>query len=96
MIKCQGKFKFKGIEKREGGSFVNDKGRKIDYDESYSLKVDEETENGIYERVFRIKKDSEIVDDLLLVKPYTNIILEFEIRFYGRNINVVPVSLITK
>lgn len=95
-MKCQGKFKFKGIEKREGGSFTNAQGRQINYDESYSLKVDEETEKGIFERNFKVKKDSDLVDDLLLVKPYTNIILEFDITFYGRNISVIPVALINK
>ena len=51
-MKCVGKFKFKGLVKREGGSFTNDRGQEITYKESYLLKVDESTENGIYERGF--------------------------------------------
>ena len=93
-MKCRGNFKFKGLQKREGGTFTNDKGQQIPYKESYSLKVDEMTEEGIYERVFKLATDSPLIEQLLTVKPYTDITFEFDINFYGTGIKIVPVGIV--
>ena len=95
-MKCQGKFKFKGLVKKSGGSFKNNQGKEILYDESYSLSVDETTDKGIYTRTFKVRKDSELVDKLLLIKPYTDIVIEFDINFYRNIVSIVPVALIEK
>lgn len=92
-MKCIGKFKFKGLVKREGGSFTNDKGQEITYNASYLLKVDESTENGIYERGFKIPEDSKLVLPLSKLQPYQDITLEFEVNFYGNSIKVVPIAI---
>lgn len=92
-MKCVGKFKFKGLTKKSGGSFTNDRGQVIDYKESYALKVDENTEKGIYERVFKISSDSVLLEQLFKLQPYQDITLEFEINIYGSRITVVPVAI---
>ena len=92
-MKCVGKFKFKGLVKREGGSFTNDKGQEINYNASYLLKVDESTENGIYERGFKVADDSSLVPSLLQLKPYQDITLEFDVILYNSSIKLVPIAI---
>ena len=92
-MKCVGKFKFKGLTKKDGGSFTNDRGQVINYKESYSLKVDENTEKGIYERVFKVASDSSLLDQLFKIQPYQDITIEFDINIYGNRIVVVPVAI---
>lgn len=92
-MECRGKFKFKQLVRREGGEFKNSKGDIISYKESYALKVDELTDNGIYERTFKIPVDSEIVQELLIKKPYSDITLVFDIIFYGNSIKAVPTAV---
>ena len=92
-MKCQGKFKFKGISKRNGGSFTNSQGEIVNYSESYILKVDEFTEKGIFERVFKLSIDSPLVSQLSLLKPYDDIILDFDVILFGSSVRVIPVAL---
>lgn len=85
---------YKSIEKKDGGEFVNDKGQKISYDESYTLKVDEQTENGIYERRFKIPKTNvSLVDTLKTLKPYDEITIKFDIQMFGNNVRIVPIGI---
>lgn len=94
-MKCIGDFKFKGIEKRDGGKFTNTKGDEITYKESYLIKLDELSEEGkIYNRDFKIPIDSPLVEPLLITKPYTDITLEFDIKIYGNNIRCIPVAIV--
>lgn len=94
-MKCQGKFIFKGIEKRAGGEFVDAQGRNVKYDESYQLKLDEKTEKGIYERRLKVSKDNMLlVQKLEQLEAYTEIELTCEVNFYGNRITVVPVDLV--
>lgn len=92
-MKCVGKFKFKGLTKKDGGSFTNDKGQEITYKPSYSLKLDEMTEEGIYERIFKIADDSALVPSLQQLKPYQDITLEFDVFLYANSVKLVPCSL---
>ena len=92
-MKCIGKFKFKGLTRKDGGSFTNDKGQEITYKSSYSLKLDEMTEEGIYERVFKIAEDSALVSSLQQFKPYQDITLEFDVILYANSIKLVPCAL---
>lgn len=93
-MKSTAKLIFKGIEKREGGEFTNEKGQKIKYDSSYVLKADEQTDNGIYERRFKIPSTNSVLVDLLKAKkPYEEIIVNFDIQMYGNNVRVVPIGL---
>jgi len=92
-MKCKGNFKYKGLQKRDGGVFKNNKGEEIQYKESYVIKADEETENGIYERSFKIPVDSPLVKDLKDLELYTDIEIEFNVRIYGSRISVTPISV---
>lgn len=92
----KGKFKFKSIEKREGGEFTNDKGQLIKYDSSYVIKVDEQTENGIYERRFKISSsDNVLVSKMQRLSAYDDIEMTFDIQFYGNSTKVVPTDVVS-
>lgn len=94
-MKSTAKLIFKGIEKKDGGEFTNDKGQKIKYDGSYVLKADEQTENGIYERRFKIPLTNvSLIENLKAKKAYDEITLNFDIQIYGNNVRVVPVDLV--
>lgn len=94
-MKCIAKLIYKGIEKKDGGEFVNDKGQKITYDGSYLLKADEETENGIYERRFKIPLSNvSLVEALKNKKAYESISINLDIQMYGNNVRLVPINLI--
>lgn len=91
----KGKFKFKSIEKREGGEFINDKGQLITYESSYVIKVDEQTENGIYERRFKISSsDNALVSKIQRLSAYDDIEMTFDIQFYGNSTKVVPTDIV--
>ena len=94
-MKCVGEFVFKGIEERQGGEFVNDRGQNIKYDGSYILKVDEKTDKGIYERKLKINKDNiTLVNKLKSIEVYKPIKISCDVSFYGNKVTVVPVDLI--
>ena len=92
-MKCRGKFKFKEIVKKDAGSFKNAQGQVINYEESYALKVDEKTERGIQERIFKIPKDSPLVPELQKYEEYSDIVLDFDIVFYSNSIRIIPTEI---
>lgn len=93
-MKCKGEFVFKSVEKRDGGSFTNDKGQAVNYDMAYVLKVDELTQNGIYERKLKIDKaNSVLLNKLQSLKPYEKINLICDVVLYGANAKVIPVDI---
>lgn len=93
-MKCKGEFVFKSVEKREGGSFTNDKGQAVNYDMAYVLKVDELTQNGIFERKLKIDKaNSVLLSKLQNMKPYDKINLVCDVVLYGANARVIPVDI---
>lgn len=92
-MKCQGKFKYRGITGKSAGEFVNDKGVKVNYEASYEIKVDEQTESGMYERKFKTPVNSPIVGQLAQIQLYQDIIIEFDVKIYGSNIKLIPTSV---
>lgn len=94
-MKCQGKFVFRGLEKKDGGEFVNDKGQSIKYGESYVLLLDEFTKDGNKERKFKIPTNSPIIEKLQGLKLYTVIPLEFEVTIYATRTVLVPVDVLS-
>ena len=92
-MKCRGKFKFKEIVKKDAGAFTNAQGQQIKYDESYALKVDEKTEKGIQERIFKIAKDSPLISELQKYEEYSDIVLDFEVVFYSNSVRIVPIEI---
>lgn len=93
-MKCKGEFVYKSVEKREGGSFTNEKGEAVSYDMAYILKVDEITQDGIYERKLKVDKNNTVLlNKLQNIKPYDKIYLICDVVLYGANAKVVPVDL---
>ena len=93
-MKCKGEFVYKSIEKRDGGSFTNDKGQAVNYDMAYVLKVDELLDNSIYERKLKIDKNNTVLlNKLQNIKPYDKIMLLCDVVLYGSNAKVIPVGI---
>lgn len=92
---CEGNFKFKGILKKDAGTFKNDKGEVINYPEKYELKVDEIDEDGlINERLFKLPIDSKLIATLVTFKPYQDINLTFDVSFLkSGSVKVTPVDV---
>lgn len=94
-MKAIGEFVFKGLEKRDGGEFTNDKGQAIKYKPSYVLKVDEVLEGDVNER--KLKVDTEnisLIDRLKSLKIYDKIKLECDVKLYANSAKVVPVAIV--
>ncbi len=94
-MKAIGNFVFKGLEKRPGGTFKNDKGQDINYNESYLLKVDEVTDESINERKLKIPiENTTLINSLNKLKPYDHVTLECEVSLYQNSAKVVPSAIV--
>lgn len=93
-MKCFGEFVFKSLRKREGGTFKNDKGQDVNYDEAYVLKVDEVSNDGVDERTLKIDKNNTVLlNKLQNKKPYDKINLVCDVVLYGANAKVIPIDI---
>ena len=93
-MKCRGIFKFKCIEKKEAGEFINSQGQKVEYPARYNLKVDEVGDEGISERSFKVALDSDLIPQLSGLKPYQDVELEMDLQFTkSGSISLVPTSI---
>lgn len=96
-MKCKGDFVFKSLVERVEGSFINDKGVKVNYPASYVLQVDENTGDNIYERKFKFSKDNTtLATKLLECHPYTLISITFDVGIYNNRVSIVPVDIEVK
>lgn len=98
-MKCRGKFKFIEIIKKDGGSFTNSSGNVINYPASYRLKLNDKTENGIEQRVFKIAdkpENVELINQLEKFEEYSDIILDFDVVFSSNSISIIPTAILTK
>lgn len=93
-MKCKGKFRYRGITQKKAGEFINSRGDKIKYDASYEIKVDEETEDGNFERKFKTPIDSPLIPVLSKVPLYNDIVIEFQIQMFGTNVKLVPIAIV--
>lgn len=94
-MQAVGKFIFKSLEKKDGGEFINERGQKVNYPESYQLKIDENKDGVINERKLKVSKDNDILVQKLMKKsPYDTIELKCEIEFYGSVAKVIPIDLV--
>lgn len=94
-MKCQGKFKFKGIQKKDGGSFTNPQGQVINFQPKYAVKVDEVGQEGIFERIFKVPLESPLIPQLANKQVYEDMVLEFDIQFTSKGTpTVTPINLI--
>ena len=95
-MKARGKFIFKELQAKDGGSFTNAQGQVINYDSKYVLKVDERTDKGIHELTFKLPKDSAIVPELKKLEEYTEVTLDFDIIMSQNSTRIVPISISNK
>lgn len=93
-MKCVSEFIYKSLEKRDGGKFTNEKGDVIEYNSSYVLKVDEQTNKGIYERKFKFPVNNvELLNKIKEINAYTSVLIEFNVELYGSQARVTPTDI---
>lgn len=85
---------FKGLAKREGGEFTNDRGQKVTYDESYLLKFDEEVNGEVFERRLKFPiTNKQLANKLKDLDIYSKIVLICDVQLYTSSAKIVPVDL---
>lgn len=94
-MKCVGNFVFKGIERKDGGEFTNEKGKLVKYDESFVVRLDEVEGDVISERKLKFPIDNTVLyNRLKSLKPYDHITLDLEVVLYNNQAKVIPVGII--
>lgn len=94
---CKGTLIFKSIDKREGGTFKNDKGQDINYDSSYIIKVDEVKGKEVNERKFKFSQTNKVLYDKFVdIEPYTKVDITFDIIISTNACKLVPVDVTTE
>ena len=93
-MQCEGMFKFRGLTHVEAGSFINKNGETIQYNEGYKLKVDELTNYGLQERVFKLAPDNNLLPVLRQLNVYDDVHLLFDVIVYASGCRVIPVGII--
>lgn len=90
-MKCQGNFVFKSVKFVAAGKFDNN-GKVIDYPASYRLCLDEVQADGkIIDVKLKIpESETNLVNQLRMLKPYEKISLECSVKFYSNGVRVVP------
>lgn len=85
---------FKGLAKREGGEFTNERGQKVTYDESYLLKFDEEVNGDVFERRLKFPiTNKQLANKLKDLDIYSKIVLICDVQLYTSSAKIVPVDL---
>lgn len=93
---CKGTLIFKSIEKKEGGTFKNDKGQDINYDSSYIIKVDEVKGREVNERKFKFPQTNKVLyDKFIEIETYTKVDITFDIVISTNTCKLVPVDVTT-
>jgi len=93
-MKCNGKFSFRGYEKKEGGEFINERGQKVKYDASYVLKLDEEIDGKVYERKLKFPiTNTVLLSKVQSLKTYDEINLLCDVNFYNNQVRLVPLDI---
>ena len=79
---CEGNFVFKGIRKRDGGTFKNDKGVDVPYDAAYVVKFDEFVNDEPTERTTKFDANNvELYNKFSKCKVYDKVQLKFDVGF---------------
>lgn len=87
-MKTKGNFIFKGATKKEGGTFTNDKGQKIEYSPKYLIKFDEIITNDkgqreVFERSIDLKEipeNNELITKILSLDLYSKVDFDFDVQ----------------
>lgn len=95
-MRAKGKFKFKEIRRTEAGSFIDKETKKeVSYKPSYKLIADEIDSDGIHERIFKLEENSVLIPQLQKLEPYTDIVIEFDVKNYASGIRLLPIAVAT-
>ncbi len=85
---------YKGLSKREGGEFTNEKGQKVEYNDSFVLKFDEEVNGEVFERRLKFPvTNKELARKLRELEVYSKIKLICDVQLYTSSAKIVPVEL---
>lgn len=88
---CTGHFVFKGIEERDGGEFVNQQGQKITFEPTYQVKVDENVDGKIQERIFKFKQTNKaLAQEFKGINVYDSIEIDFNVELYKNSVKLIP------
>ena len=88
---CSGNFVFKGIEERDGGEFVNQQGQKITFEPTYQVKVDENVDGKIQERIFKFKQTNKVLaQEFKEINVYDSIEIDFNVELYKNSVKLIP------
>ena len=85
---------FKGVTRRDGGEFTNDKGEVISYDPSFVVKFDEDSNGEIMERRLKLPITNKNLEKKLKeTEPYSKITLVCDVQLYSANAKVLPIDM---
>lgn len=85
---------FKGISKRDGGEFTNDKGDVIKYEPSFIVKFDENINGDIVERRLKFPlTNKQLEHKLKELEPYSKFTLICDVQLFSGNAKVLPIDV---
>ena len=86
---------FKGVSKRDGGEFTNDKNVVVKYDPAYVIKLDEQLETGdVVERRLKFPiTNKTLYNKLSELDVYSKITLVCKVELYNGNAKVLPIDI---
>lgn len=95
---CKGVVVFKGIGKREAGTFTDNTGRDIKYDASYQVSFDEKSTSGeINQRKLKFPaSNTYLYNKFASIEPYTQIYMECDVVFSQNSVKLVPMNVDTQ
>ena len=92
LLKIEGVFK--GVNKRDGGEFTNDKGQIVQYDPSYVVKFDENINGEIQERRLKFPiTNKALYHKLSELDPYSKFTLLCDVQLFSANAKVLPMDM---
>lgn len=93
-MKCKGEFIFKSISKVEAGEFKNSNGDIIKFNSSYKVLLDNWRDDKVDEFKIKLNEDSkELIQKFKTLRPYQQIIIEFDVLIYNNQVRLIPVDL---
>lgn len=91
----RGEVIFKSIQKRDKGTFTNEKGQNVEYDSSYVINIDEKSRNGINQRKLKFPTSNKVLyDKFEKLQEYTKIILVCDVEFTQSGCRLVPIDVL--
>lgn len=92
-MRCNGVVMYKGIEKRAGGTFLNN-GQDIKYDEAYVIKFDEIKEGKINEHKLKFPTSNKVLyDKFAQLNPYTQVEIFCDVVLMNNMCRLVPIDV---